>query len=138
MGDSRDLVCIEGVMGSNPLSSAEKLQVSVQAGGIQRPPGRRQRRGLDHQVEVLDHEFGHCPMECVQRRDARHAFSMASATPARLPGITPVPDQNTGGPAHDGQSGRGNPRSRPAAAYASTASGYGHTMATGDTASDPF
>ena len=27
---------------------------------------------------------------------------------------------------------------RPAAAYASTASGHGHTMATGDTASDPF
>ena len=31
-----------------------------------------------------------------------------------------------------------NPRSRPAAAYASTASGRGHTMATGDTASDPL
>ena len=40
-------------------------------------------------------------------------------------------DQNTSGPAHDGQSGRGNARSRPAAAYASTASGHGHTMATG-------
>ena len=48
------------------------------------------------------------------------------------------PDQNTSGPAHDGQVGRGNPTSRPAAAYASTASGHGHTMATGDTAPDPF
>src|SRR5205807_6328745 len=33
---------------------------------------------------------------------------------------------------------RGNSTSRPAAAYASTASGHGHTMAMGDTASDPF
>ena len=40
--------------------------------------------------------------------------------------------------AHDGQSGRGNPRSRPAAARVSTASGHGHTMATGDIAPDPF
>jgi NTPase len=44
----------------------------------------------------------------------------------------------TSGPAHDGQPGRGNPTSRPAATYASTASGHGHTMATGDTAPDPF
>ena len=36
------------------------------------------------------------------------------------------------------QSGRGNPRSRPAATYASTTSGRGHTMASGDTASDLF
>ena len=35
------------------------------------------------------------------------------------------------------QSGRGNSTFRPAATYASTASGHGHTMATGDTASDP-
>ena len=48
------------------------------------------------------------------------------------------PGQNTSGPAHDGQPGRGKPTSRPAATYASTASGHGHTMATGDTASDPF
>jgi len=54
------------------------------------------------------------------------------------PGHTPVPGQNTSGQAHDGQSGRGNPRSRPGAAYASTASGHDHTMATGDTASDPL
>jgi hypothetical protein len=60
-----------------------------------------------------------------------------SSVPVRYPDITPVPDQNTSGPAHDGQSGRANPRSRPAAAYASTASGHGHTMATGDTAPDP-
>ena len=51
---------------------------------------------------------------------------------------TRYPGQDTSGPAHDGQSGRGNPRSRPAAAYAPTASGHGHTMATGDTAPDPF
>ena len=54
------------------------------------------------------------------------------------PEITPVPRPEHQRPAHDGQSGRGNPRSRPAAAYASTASGHGHTMATGDTAPDPF
>ena len=54
------------------------------------------------------------------------------------PEITPVPRPEHQRPAHDGQSGRGNPRSRPAAAYASTASGHGHTMATGDTAPDPY
>jgi len=48
------------------------------------------------------------------------------------------PDQNTSGPAHAGQSGRGDSSARPARAYASTASGHGHTMATGGTASDPF
>src|SRR5205807_7763102 len=34
--------------------------------------------------------------------------------------------------AHDGQTGRGTSTSRPAATYASTGSGHGHTMATGD------
>jgi hypothetical protein len=32
-------------------------------------------------------------------------------------------DQNTKGPAHDGQAGRGNPTSRPASTYASTQAG---------------
>src|SRR5260221_7174815 len=41
------------------------------------------------------------------------------------------------GTGQDGQSGRGNSTARRAATYASTASGHGHTMATGDTASDP-
>ena len=57
---------------------------------------------------------------------------------AHRPDMTPVPDQNTSGPAHAGHAGRGNSTSRPAATYASTGSGHGHTMATGDTASDPF
>jgi hypothetical protein len=61
-----------------------------QAGRIQRSPGRRQRRRLDHQARVLDHEFGHCPAECIQRRNTRHAFSMApilvtSRRPPRSP-----------------------------------------------------
>jgi len=43
------------------------------------------------------------------------------------------PDQNTIGTAHDGQSGRGNSTSRPAAAYTPAGSGHGHTMDTGDT-----
>jgi hypothetical protein len=69
----------------------------------------------------------------------RRPGSTSGADAARLPDITPVPRPGRPDcPAHDGQSGRGNPRSRPAAAYASTASGHGHTMATGDTASDPF
>ena len=54
------------------------------------------------------------------------------------PGHTAGTRADTSGPAHDGQPGRGKPTSRPAATYASTASGHGHTMATGDTASDPF
>src|SRR5439155_5749282 len=41
-------------------------------------------------------------------------------------------DQNTSGPAHDGQAGRGTSTFRPADTYASTGSGHGHTMATGD------
>lgn len=41
------------------------------------------------------------------------------------------PDQNVIGPEQDGQPGRGNSRSRPAATYASTGSGHGHTMAKG-------
>jgi len=51
---------------------------------------------------------------------------------------SPHHSENTSGPAHDGQARRGSPTSRPAAAYASTASGHGHTMATVDTAPDPF
>src|ERR1017187_993019 len=43
------------------------------------------------------------------------------------------PDQNTIGTAHDGQSGRGNSPSRPAAAYTPAGSGHGHTTDTGDT-----
>jgi len=58
------------------------LAQQQQTAGIQRPPGRSQRRRLDHQAEVLDHELVDCPVECIQRRNARHAFSIAPI-PAR-------------------------------------------------------
>ena len=62
----------------------------------------------------------------------------------RSSGSGPPPGHNASTrPGHQRPSTRragrtGNPTSRPAAAYASTASGHGHTMAAGDTASDPF
>ena len=59
--------------------------------------------------------------------------------PARLPDIRWYPARTSAARHTTGSRGvGGNPRSRPAAASASTARGHGHTMATGDTASDPF
>ena len=74
------------------LTDAVHLAQQQQAGGIQRPPGRRQRRRLDHQAEVLDRESGHCCIECIQRRDAtrRHAFSMTPDSRHQSP-FNPVP-----------------------------------------------
>ena len=40
------------------------------------------------------------------------------------------PEQDTTGPEHDGQSGRGTLTARPTDAYASTVSRHGHTMDT--------
>jgi hypothetical protein len=62
---------------------AKHLAQQQQAGGIQ-------RRWLDHQAEVLDHEFGHCFMECIQRRNARqlaasHRFSSPVVVQPRRP-----------------------------------------------------
>ena len=59
----------------------EVLLVPQQASGIQRPLGRRQRRGFDHQARVGDRESGHRPVERVQRRHARHTSSMAHRFP---------------------------------------------------------
>jgi hypothetical protein len=42
------------------------LAQQQQARGIQRLPGRGQRRGFDHQIQVDDHEFGDRPVERVQ------------------------------------------------------------------------
>ena len=58
--------------------------------------------------------------------------------PARLPDITPVPRPGHQRPGTRRAVRAREPQITPAAAYASTASGHGHTMATGDTASDPF
>ena len=59
------------------LPYAVHLAQQQQTAGIQRPPDRRQRRRLGCQAEVLDHELVDCPVECIQRRNARHAFSIA-------------------------------------------------------------
>ena len=59
----------------------------------------------------------------------------------RVVRLSPVRDHisgsKTGMAGEKEPSRRGNSTWRPAATYASTASGHGHTMATGDTASDP-
>ena len=65
------------------LPDAVYLAEQQQASGIQRPPGRRPRRGFDHQARVGDREFGHRPVERVQRRHARHTSSMARVSDTR-------------------------------------------------------
>jgi hypothetical protein len=45
------------------LPHAVNLAEQQQASAIQRPPRRRQRRGLDHQVGIRDHELGNRPPE---------------------------------------------------------------------------
>jgi hypothetical protein len=57
------------------------LAEQQQAGGIQRSPGRRQRRGFTHQARVDDAESGHRPVERIQRRNARHIPSMTDRLP---------------------------------------------------------
>jgi hypothetical protein len=44
------------------LPDSVSLAEQQQAGGIQRSPGRRQRRGFNHQARVDDVESGHRPM----------------------------------------------------------------------------
>ena len=48
------------------LPATVDLAQQQQASGIQRLPGRGQRPGFDHQVQVNDHEFGDRPVERVQ------------------------------------------------------------------------
>ena len=90
------------------------------------PPGQHERR-----QQRVAHRARRAP-------HPRHEHLRAAAVrqpPA--PDMPPVARTRT--PAarrgHDGQSGRGTSTFRPAATYASTGSGHGHTMATGDTAS---
>jgi hypothetical protein len=79
-----------------------------------------------------------CDSPCSHVSSTMPGRACRSPMPGPPPGHNAGTPQNTSGPAQDGQSGRGNPGSRPAAADASTASGHGHTMATGGTAPDPF
>ena len=58
--------------------------------------------------------------------------------PARLPDITPVPRPEHQRPGTRRAVRAREPQIAAAAAYAPAASGHGHTMATGDTASDSF
>ena len=62
---------------------------------------------------------------------ARTSHTRKSRHPART--VRSYPDQNPIGRRHDGHPARGASTPRPAAAYTSTESGHGHTMATGDT-----
>jgi hypothetical protein len=66
------------------LPDAMYLAEQQQASGIQRPLGCRPRRGFDHQARAGDREFGHCPVQRIQRRHARHTSSMA---PVLAPGL---------------------------------------------------
>jgi hypothetical protein len=68
------------------LPYAVHLAQQQQTAGIQRPLGRSQRRRLDHQAEILDHELVDFSVECIQRRNARHAFSIAPILAGRGPG----------------------------------------------------
>ena len=75
------------------LPHAAHLAEQQQAGRIERLPGRGQRRRLDHQPRISDGEFSDGPTECVQRRDARHAASVAGIPPpASQPAYPPVSD----------------------------------------------
>ena len=88
----------------------------------------------DHQPGVLGRVQ---PPGQHERRQQRMGYPAAAAPgppdedlPAPAPRRTcrQYPDQNTIGAPQPGQSGRGTLTARPAAAYASTVSGHGHTM----------
>ena len=87
------------------------------------PPGQHERR-----QQRMAHPARRAPHPAARR-------SSGSGPPpghdASTPTRTPAARRTTGSP------GAGTPPRRPAATYASTGSGHGHTMATGDTASDP-
>ena len=94
----------------------------------------------DHRADRLGHIQPPGQRERRQQRVGHPARRRTAAAARTSSGTGPPPGHAAGNPTRTsaarhttGRPGEGTSTSRPAATYASTASGHGHTMATGDT-----